>query len=249
MNFTMRRAFALFLLLPVLALVPLSASAGEKLLTVVELYTSQGCSSCPPADAYLGELAERDDLLALSFHVDYWDYIGWKDPFASPLYTQRQRDYASMFGLRYVYTPQMVVQGNLQATGSNRPGIESAIASQRNLGNVRMTLRRGADGRPVLSIPAAQTVDEDFNLWLVVYDREYTTAVKRGENRGRTITNRNVVRALERIGTWNGEAMETPLNVADMGDGRGDACAVILQSGRTGHIRGAAKLALDGGRS
>ena len=245
----MRRAIALILLLPVLALGSLSATAGEKLLTVVELYTSQGCSSCPPADAYLGELAERDDLLALSFHVDYWDYIGWKDPFASPVHTQRQRDYASMFGLRYVYTPQMVVQGNLQATGSNRPGIESAIASQRNLGNVAVSLHRGADGQPVLSIPATQKVDEELNVWLVVYDREYTTAVKRGENRGRSITNRNVVRALERVGTWRGEAMEKPLSLADMSDGSGDACAVILQSVRTGHIRGAAKLALDGGRS
>ena len=247
----MKKALSLLALVPALALGAIPAAADDKLLTVVELYTSQGCSSCPPADAYLGELAERDDVLALSFHVDYWDYIGWKDPFGSPRHTQRQRDYAQTFNLRYVYTPQMVIQGNLQATGSNRPGIESAIATQRhtNLRNVRMSLKKGADGRPVLTIPPSTRVKEELEVWLVVYDREYTTAVKRGENRGRSITNRNVVRALERIGAWNGEAMQTPLTVADMGGGKGDACAVILQSARTGHILGAAKLSLDGGRS
>ena len=107
------------------------AVAGEGALNVVELFTSQGCSSCPPADALLADLADRDDVLALSFHVDYWDYIGWKDPFASPQYTQRQRVYSQVFGKRYVYTPQMVVNGSFEMTGSDRAGVLKRIRRRR----------------------------------------------------------------------------------------------------------------------
>src|SRR5512144_1000431 len=99
------------------------SSAGRPSLTVVELFTSQGCSSCPPADALIGELAQREDVLALSEHVDYWDYLGWKDPFASPAHTARQRNYAKALGLKYLYTPQVVVQGQVQVSGSEREAV------------------------------------------------------------------------------------------------------------------------------
>src|SRR5690242_20233995 len=106
-----------------------AAMAGERAVpVVVELFTSQGCNSCPPADAYLGELAKRPDVLALSLHVDYWDYIGWKDPFAHHAFTLRQREYSRALSQRYVYTPQMVINGDLQGVGSERRTIEALIA-------------------------------------------------------------------------------------------------------------------------
>ena len=243
MSWGMVRASTWMLLAAAVMLAPAPVGAADRALTVVELFTSQGCSSCPPADKFLGELAPRHDLLALSFHVDYWDYIGWKDPFASPAHTQRQRDYAQRLGLRYVYTPQMVIQGTVQATGSNRAAVLAAIAGAPGAGHVSVGLRRDGRGRVVVSVSAAPT-DGDVDVWMVVYDREHVTRVKRGENRGRTITNRNVVRALGRIATWRGQPLEVTAVLADIGVG-GDACAVILQSQRNGRILGAAKLALD----
>ena len=113
-------------------------SAGFKPLVVVELFTSQGCSSCPPADEFLKDLSVRDDVLALSLHVDYWDYIGWKDPFAKPEFTNRQRQYAGVMRLRYVYTPQMVVQGIYQAVGSRRGDVLDFIEKAKaDTGNTR----------------------------------------------------------------------------------------------------------------
>ena len=118
-----------------------SAEAGERPI-VVELFTSQGCSSCPPADALLGELAKRTDVLALGFHVDYWDYIGWKDPYASKLATKRQRQYAETFKLSYVYTPQMVVNGVTESVGSDRAGIEAAVEKAKTRPAARIIMAR-----------------------------------------------------------------------------------------------------------
>ncbi|HLJ64950.1 MAG TPA: DUF1223 domain-containing protein, partial [Stellaceae bacterium] len=112
-----------------LAATPTLTHAGDKPPVVVELFTSQGCNSCPPADAYLGELAARPDVLALSFHVDYWDYIGWTDPYSSKQATQRQRAYSHQMALRYIYTPQMVVNGTSEGVGSERQTIERLITS------------------------------------------------------------------------------------------------------------------------
>jgi len=123
------RAIILAFLAGVLGALP--ARAAEAPLVVVELFTSQGCSSCPPADSYLGELARRPDVLALAFHVDYWNYIGWTDPFASKLASQRQREYAKHLNLRYVYTPQMVVNGASEGVGSER-GVISMLITRRS---------------------------------------------------------------------------------------------------------------------
>jgi len=227
-----------------LVLSPNIASAAEKPLTVVELFTSQGCSSCPPADKYLAYLAERGDtdrVLALSFHVDYWDYLGWKDPYSSPVNTSRQRSYGRNMDLRYVYTPQMVIQGADQTTGSNRGGVSALIRKARALPRVPVTIKRGESGFIINLGKAATPVDAD--LLLVIYDDRHSTAVKRGENRGETIINRNVVRSIRRIGGWQGDKTSFTLSQADIGSG--DKCAVIVQTKGSGPILGAAMMALN----
>jgi len=220
-------------------------------LTVVELFTSQGCSSCPPADAFLGELTKRADLLPLSLHVDYWDYIGWKDPFADARHTSRQRAYAERFGLRYVYTPQMVIHGNAQATGSDRRQVLSSIEATRSLPHIPVKLQPGSGNGVILvtiegggeAAPAPQAAD----VLLVIIDSEHKTAVKRGENRGRTLSNVNVVRSMTKVAEWTGGKMEFAANIPETPkfQGAGDAVAVFLQSAATGRILGAAKLSLN----
>ena len=244
----MTKALKSFLFAAALAVMALPAAAEEHPLTVVELYTSQGCSSCPPADAFLGELAGREGVLALSFHVDYWDYIGWKDPYASPAHTDRQRRYSRRFGRRYVYTPQMVIQGMAEEIGSDRSKVLKRIGEAAKVKRVPVRLGHGADRDTItISIPPAATDGDvdDVVVWLVVYDRNHETAVKRGENRGRTMRNFNVVRGLRRVARWRGEALETEASLAEFAEAKGDACAVLLQSRRSGHIVGAARLALD----
>ena len=241
----MKRFFRTFALAAVLAVaIQTVAAAAEKNLTVVELYTSQGCSSCPPADAFLGELAKRDDLLALSIHVDYWDYIGWKDRFASPENTKRQRAYASKLGMRYVYTPQMIVQGAAHSTGSDRGKVLALIAKAKKNERVAVKISRAEDGIRI-KIAGADTTEEAA-VWLAVFDNKHETRIRRGENGGRTLSYYNVVRGMKRIGTWSGKPLDIPTRNIDMSTENRDGCAVILQSLSTGRILGAAKLALTG---
>ncbi len=211
------------------------ASAREKV--VVELFTSQGCSSCPPADRFLGELAGRDDVLALSMHVDYWDYIGWKDPYALSENTSRQRAYARRFGLGYVYTPQMVVDGHIQATGSNRRAVLAGIERSKSEPGLDFAIARNGTGASV-ALPAGTA--EPATVYALLIDRRHETDVRRGENGGRKLAHSNVVRAMKRIATWNGEAMTVDLPLAEMGTEGRDLCAVIVQSDRDGRILGAA---------
>ena len=225
------------------ALAPTLSVAGEP-LTVVELFTSQGCSSCPPADALIGELAGRDDVLALSEHVDYWDYLGWKDPFALAATTQRQRDYARRLGLGYVYTPQIVIQGAEQVTGSNRAAIMARLDQPEPPPQVDVAVGRADAGRFTVSI-SGTPVDEAADVWLVMFDKQHATRVIRGENRGREMHNYNVVRSFNRIGSWNGNTETFTATMPDSGDG-GDACAVIVQTRNTGRILGPARLDLTG---
>jgi hypothetical protein len=187
-----------------LLLAPLNLQANEP-LAVVELFTSQGCSSCPPADEYLGQLSKRDDVLALAYHVDYWDYIGWKDEYASSAYTQRQRQYAQQFNLRYVYTPQMVVSGIYENSGNRRPQIKRAV-DQAPAGALNLTLDRNAEQITV----NMQSERTDLMVFQVDYLPEITTAVKRGENRGRNLKEYNIVTNLIPLGyLQNGTAQFT----------------------------------------
>ncbi len=226
-------------LLTVAVLGAASAPRAAEPLTVVELFTSQGCSSCPPADAILAELAARDDVLALSQHIDYWDYLGWRDPFASEVASDRQRSYAHRFGLAYVYTPQMVIHGDSQLTGSDRRAVERAMAAARTLPRVDITLRRRADETVEVVIGAGGN-DEVADIWLVFYDRQRTTNIGGGENGGRRLTYAHVMRSFERIGEWSGAPVRLPVDMASMAD-RGEACAILVQQPETGRIFAAAR--------
>ncbi len=222
-----------------------SSSSGAAVQPVViELFTSQGCSSCPPADALLGELAERADVIALSLHVDYWDYIGWRDPYGSPQNTERQRAYAEELGLRYIYTPQMVIDGRYDVVGSRRDEVLASLekaAKRRKPVAVEFVPSNGG----TVVIPAGHAPDRGATIWLAIFDEGYETRVKRGENAGRTIRNANVVRRMERLGTWMGERLEIPLNL-DSAAARGNfGCAVLVQQGRNGPILGAGLMRLD----
>ena len=237
-------AVALAVWLAAAATLPQPAQAGQSRPVVVELFTSQGCSSCPPADDLLAELATDPGVLALSFHVDYWDYIGWKDPFAAAQYTERQRDYAAELGLRYVYTPQMVIDGRHNAVGSNRSAVTEAIdEAAATAPTVVVTLEDAEGGRVLLS--AGKAPAGNATVWLVTFDDGHDTEVARGENRGRALHNSNVVRELTALGSWSGEARSIPLDFATAkAEGRG-GCAVIVQQGRGGPVLGAAVYDLD----
>ncbi len=200
---------------------------------VVELFTSQGCSSCPPADAFLGELAQREDVIALAFHVDYWDYIGWKDPFAAPEYTLRQRGYAKALGLRTVYTPQMVIDGRADTVGSDRGRVGRLIERTTELPKLPISLE-SSGGKHMLSLPEAR-IDRPATVWLAIYDREERTSVKRGENTGRDLSDYNIVREFKPLADWDGSARMLELDLSGaMTEGMG--CAILVQAAGQGPI-------------
>jgi hypothetical protein len=207
----------------------------------IELFTSQGCSSCPPADAELGKLARRPDIVALSFHVDYWDYIGWKDRFATKETTARQRTYARTLNQRYVYTPEMVVDGRVNQPGTRSGQIEGMLADARRQSAVRATptLNRMADGSLRIAL-AAQKLDRPADVMLFVYDRRHSTPVARGENEGKRIDNFNVVRRFERVASWIGA--EAGWNVPADRFGPDQGLAVLVQQADQGPVLGANKL-------
>jgi hypothetical protein len=231
----------------VVAVSAVAQEQGRATPVVVELFTSQGCSSCPPADALLGELSKRPNIVALAFHVDYWDYIGWKDPFASPQFTQRQHDYGRTLGLHMVYTPQMVIDGRIDAVGSHRTAVEQAIAASSKQPKLAVTVRGDrASGYRVSVAQAEAGLVGPAVVWLVLFDREHMTPVKRGENAGATLKDYNVVRAWRRLGEWTGEAVELPIDIDSAAITTG-GYAVILQADPVGPVLGAAVLTTDNG--
>lgn len=208
----------------------------------VELFTSQGCSSCPPADAYLGALAKRLDIVALSYHVDYWDYIGWKDAFATRATTNRQRAYARVLKQRYVYTPEMVVEGIGHDTGRERAGIERLLAEAQRRSTKRATpeLSRTQVGALTVKLAAFPLEGAPADVTLAIYDRRHSTPVASGENQGRMLENFNVVRRLEMLSRWNGAAASWTIEDAGLQPGLG--AAVIVQRADHGPVIGCNKL-------
>lgn len=213
------------------------AAWAQKPPVVVELFTAQGCSSCGKANRVAAELAEQDGVLALTYSVDYWDYLGWKDTFAKPVFAERQRAYAKKFALRDVPTPQVVVAGRVQASGAKAEAVEDLVKSAARarlnppdmqfIGKTRVAVGSG---------PAPRGGGE---VWLVRYDpREQDIAIKRGDNKGQTLVHRNVVRELVKLGSWAGKPRLYRLPAA------GDAdlvTVVIVQGAKGGRILGVAQ--------
>jgi hypothetical protein len=208
----------------------------------IELFTSQGCSSCPPADLQLGKLAQRPDVVALSFHVDYWDYIGWKDRFASKATTERQRAYARTLKQRYVYTPEMVVDGRAHDPGISDRQVDTLLSDARRQSALRATpeLTRASDGALVIRL-AATTLDVlSADVTVFAYDRHHSTPVHRGENDGRKLENFNVVRHFEIVGRWDGAQAHWTVPADRFQPDQG--LAVIVQQSDHGPVLGCAKL-------
>ena len=222
------------------------AEAGDRTVGIVELFTSQGCSSCPPADVFAGDLAEQGDVLVLSMPVDYWDFLGWKDTLACPAYSERQRAYARSRSDRNVYTPQMVVNGRVHAIGSYRDQVNKLIETTgADFERERVEVDLALDGnrlRIKIGDGSDTTAVNDATIWLALYNKKETVSIGRGENHGRKITYTNVVRELTPIGMWSGAAKEITLPREDLMHIGYDGCAVIVQAKDTGPIYGVASL-------
>jgi hypothetical protein len=222
----MRTAFGLTLL----ALIFIG-DAAQAQPVVVELFTSQGCSSCPPANASLAAISNRPDVLALSFGVTYWDYLGWKDTFAKPEFTQRQIRYERGLGHDGPFTPQIVVNGSTDTVGDSLGNVEHIVAAA-HLEGPQIKL----NGTTVLVGAAAPTSSAD--VWLVRYDpRTINVSVARGENEGVTLPHKNVVRELTRLGSWSGQATSYEISPAK----EGLATAILVQRPNGGAILAAYK--------
>lgn len=211
---------------------------------MVELFTSQGCSSCPPADAILAELAGRRDVVAIAYHVTYWDHLGWKDPFATRWGTERQGRYVRVLGLRNRYTPQMVVDGAMDVVGSRREAVAGALRASREAAAGRIEIALSRDpAKGALRIHVSRRPSEKVaELLLIRYAGSRETKVLRGENGGRTLRNTHIAREIRHIASWAGTPLNLLVPVAeDPGDDHG-GYAVLLQDRASGRIIGAAKL-------
>ncbi len=214
--------------------------ADEKPLVLIELFTSQGCNSCPPADALLAELAVRDDVLPLALHVDYWDYIGWKDKFARPEHTARQKAYAHVAGASTIYTPQMVVGGTDHVVGYKPMRVADYMkAHEATLADVEVRAEI-VDGKMRIKclVKDGTTLPTKINVDIVRFNPSETVDIKHGENAGETIAYTNIVTDWERVATWDGrETLE--LDTAMAGDG---PMALILQEPGPGRVLAAYRI-------
>ncbi len=220
-------------------------AASDTQFAVIELFTSQGCYSCPPADALLGDLIHSDRrIIGLEFHVDYWDELTyghagkWKDPFSDPRYTDRQRKYHGqrLSGQRGVYTPQAIINGRFATVGTNRRAIESALndaAAQSS--QMDISLRKHSDRGLTVSVNG--DAKQSAAVWLMIFDHKRVTSVRNGENQGKTLTNHNVIREMKHIGNWHGQPVSVSIADIAMADDQG--CAIVVQQADQGPILGA----------
>ena len=239
---------ALALVVSVLSGLAEAPQPGRPANAVIELFTSQGCSSCPPADQLLAELAERPGIVALSYSVDYWNYLGWHDTLSSASNSERQREYARARGDGRVYTPQVVVDGIIHVNGSDENAIKQAMRdSSTRLANVKVPVSMRADGSTlVIDVAAAPEPSHTraATVWLVVAKEKETVAITRGENRGRNLSYHHPVRELSPVGMWKGEAMTLRLPLKDLKAMGGDCLMALLQVEDAGPILGAAEYEL-----
>jgi hypothetical protein len=218
---------------------------------VIELFTSQGCSSCPAADTLLGELSKDPTLVAISVAVDYWDYLGWQDTLAIPGHAKRQKAYSQVRGDREVYTPQVIVNGTVQALGNDRGAIERAILASRynNTAALSLAVTMTIDnGKLTVNAPAGKADTTGAEVWLCPLSKAVPVAIGRGENSGKTVTYHNVVRRWVKLGVWTGKAESWSIPVSDIKTEGVDAAVVVLQSGKAaapGTMLGAAFASLN----
>lgn len=212
------------------------AAGAEPMPVVVELFTSQGCSSCPPADRLLGELAGRPGVIALAYHIDYWDRLGWKDPFSLPAATARQNVYTRALNLQSLYTPQMVIGGKTDVVGFDRPAVLAALEGQREGLAIRLSR---ADGKLQIKLAAGRAAE----ITVVAYSGETETRVARGENAGRVLKEHAIVRAVYPMGRWDGTAKTISLDLGPVPDSATTA-AVLVQTAGQGPMLGAATIPL-----
>lgn len=222
---------------------------------VVELFTSQGCSSCPPADKLVGELAKDPSVIALSMPIDYWDYLGWKDTLADARFSARQKAYSHVRGDRNLYTPQMIVNGSAQVIGSDRASIESAIKTTgKNDGVMSVPVTMTMSGKLInVSVAASKEPAQaggaplHGEVWICSVSKSVPIAIGRGENRGREVTYHNVVRNLLKVGDWNGSSGSWTVPLESISREGVDGAVVILQDGnrdKPGAMLGAAYTSL-----
>jgi hypothetical protein len=216
---------------------------------VIELFTSQGCSSCPPADRLIAEYARDPSVIALSLAVDYWDYLGWKDTLALSGHSNRQRAYARARGDRQVYTPQAVIDGEVHALGSDKAAIDRAIGQERDQHlplTLPVTMAKSGDAVSV-SVPAGRDGMGQAEVWLCPVTRSVPVSIGRGENTGHTFTYTNVVRRWIKLGDWNGKAQTFSVPLKDIQTGNIDSAVVMVQSGVASApkaVLGAAQIAI-----
>jgi len=237
--------------LGVCAIVAIIRPAHADPRAVVELFTSQGCSSCPPADKIIGELARDPSVIAMSMPIDYWDYLGWKDTLADARFSARQKAYSKMRGDREVYTPQAVVNGEVHVIGSDREGIEGAIgATRKNETVMSVPVMMTLAGRQLNVSVAASTrgpAAMHGEVWICSISKAVPIEIGRGENRGRELTYYNVVRNLLKVGDWNGNPGSWTVPIENVAREGVDGAVVYVQDGsrdRPGPMLGAAYTSL-----
>ena len=225
-----------------------STAQTAKPKTLIELYTSQGCSSCPPANKLLKKYIDRDDVIALSLPVDYWDYLGWKDVYGKSQFSNRQRRYARVRKDGQVYTPQIVANGLEHAIGSRAHAVNNAIrksAGSVHIKQIALELTHEGDTLTLRSLTGGEAAGGKLpktTVWLALTKKKVSTSVTRGENRGKIITYYNVVRDLKQVGSWTGKPIKITLPKNHSMVTGTDGCVVFLQQGSGGPIIGAAEL-------
>ena len=229
------------ILLGLVGLLP-SASMAQALPVVVELFTSQGCSACPPADALLGRLSRDSSIVSISWHVDYWNDLGWEDTLSRADFTARQKAYQKSLDVRFIYTPQIVVNGAWETVGSKERKVEDLIEKGRKTSlRVPLTYERRPDGLEV-HIESGE-IEAPATLWLVNTRSREDVDIAAGENSDRSLTYINVAKGVRKLGTYTGAAQTVMIPANDLGRDGSDGCALLLQEGGSGPIIGA--LAID----
>lgn len=218
---------------------------GPRPLAVLELFTSQGCTSCPPADAILAELAQSGDVVALAYHVDYWDYLGWQDTLATADNTARQYEYSNAFGSRSVYTPQAVVNGMRHVNGADREAVEAAISESSDDGALSVDVELTYSGDTVvIETGAGQVPGGEAHVMLVYFNPATEVEITRGRNAGRSFTFWHSVSSFHSAGVWHGREARFEMPMSEVAKKGAGGCAVLVQAmsrdGTPGRILGAA---------